>query len=73
MDYIDLSKLTEGMEGARKAVAMAIDRPSVHIDEIVESTSLPVQTVLRELTMLQLEGIVGKTGDKTFTLINTQK
>ena len=73
VDYIDLSKLTEGMEGARKAVAMAIDRPSVHIDEIVESTSLPVQTVLRELTMLQLEGIVGKTGDKTFTLINTQK
>lgn len=68
-EYIDLGKLTEGLEGARRAVALAIDRASVHIDDIVEKTGLPVQTVLRELTMLQLEGLVGKTGDKSFTLI----
>ena len=73
-DYIDLSKLTEGLEGERRAVALAIDGPSVHIDEIVERTALPVHTVLRELTMLQLDGVVEKCGDKTFRMIyNTQK
>lgn len=73
VDYIDLRKQLEGLEGERRAVAEAIDGPAVHIDEIVEKAGLPVQTVLRELTLLQLGGVVEKCGDKTFRLINTQK
>lgn len=51
----------------------ALERPSTHIDDVIERTGLPAQEVLSELTMLQISGLVRQEPGKRFTLNISQK
>ena len=42
--------------------------PSMHIDDLIEATKLDAGTVLSELTMLEIEGMVTQEPGKRFTL-----
>lgn len=67
-DYIDIKKQLEGLSETQMSLISAIDRPSVHVDEIIEKTGLKPAKVLGELTMLQLKGFVKQESGKRFTL-----
>ena len=70
MDYIDVAKLTETLTGDEKAVAEAIGSGSLHVDEIIAKTKLPVHQVLSALTMLEINAIAISDGSKFFRLQN---
>lgn len=73
VEYIDLRKQLEGLTGAQLAIVTALERPSTHIDDVIERTGLPAQEVLSELTMLQISGLVIQEPGKRFTLNISQK
>lgn len=73
VEYIDLRKQLEGLTEAQLAVVTALERPSMHIDDVIERTGLPAQEVLSELTMLQISGLVRQEPGKRFTLNISQK
>lgn len=73
MEYIDLRKQLEGLTEAQLAIVAALERPSTHIDDVIERTGLPAQEVLSELTMLQISGLVRQEPGKRFTLNISQK
>jgi len=58
VDYIDLGKLLELLDGDEKSIVQAIGQGAMHIDEIVLETELVAQRVLASLTMLELNGYV---------------
>lgn len=66
--YIDLKKQLEGLSEAQMSIVSAMDKPSVHVDDIIERTGLSPARVLAELTMLQLKGFVKQESGKRFTL-----
>ena len=45
----------------------AIERPSMHVDEIISACGLPASVVLAELTILQISGAVTQEQGKRFT------
>lgn len=73
VEYIDLRKQLEGLTEAQLAIVTALERPSTHIDDVIEHTGLPAQEVLSELTMLQISGLVRQEPGKRFTLNISQK
>lgn len=73
VEYIDLRKQLEGLSEAQLAIVSAMQRPSTHIDDIIERTGLPAQEVLSELTLLQIGGHVSQEPGKRFTLNIIQK
>ena len=58
-------------EQQRKIVAV-MQRPCMHIDEIIEGTGLSAPDVAAELTVLQIVGIVSQQQGKHFTLCGGQ-
>ena len=46
----------------------AMGKDPVHIDDLIDATGMDAPTVLAELTMLQIEGIVNQEAGKRFTL-----
>ena len=46
----------------------AMDKASMHVDDIIDLSRLPAATVLSELTMLQIKGFVRQEQGKRFTL-----
>ena len=64
----DISELLKDLDETQLALVRAIDGPSVHIDKIAERSGLPMNTVLKELTMLQLMGVVTMVSYKCFAL-----
>lgn len=73
VEYIDLRKQLEGLTEAQLAIVTALERPSTHIDDVIDKTGLPAQEVLLELTMLQIAGLVSQEPGKRFTLNISQK
>lgn len=67
-EYIDLEKQLEGLNERQLTIVACMTGPSVHIDDIIESTGLAAHTVLSELTLLELEGMVTQEPGKRFTL-----
>lgn len=63
-----LSTLTEN----QLKIVGCIDRPSMHVDDIIDLTGLPASVVLSELTILQIKGFVRQEQGKRFTM-NTMK
>ncbi len=55
---IDLSPLLERFSEAGQAVLVSLVGAPKNADEIARAVSLPISRVLRELTMLELEGIL---------------
>lgn len=67
-DYIDLKdRLRDLTENQLKIVAV-MDESAKHVDDIIEAAGLPAPTVLSELTVLQIKGIVSQGKGKRFTL-----
>jgi len=59
-----LSGLTEN----QLKIVSVINKPSMHVDDIIDLSALPASTVLSELTMLQIKGFVTQESGKRFTL-----
>lgn len=59
-----LSGLTEN----QLKIVSVINKPSMHVDDIIDLSALPASTVLSELTMLQIKGFVTQEAGKRFTL-----
>ncbi len=59
-----LSGLTEN----QLKIVSVINKPSMHVDDIIDLSALPASTVLSELTMLQIKGFVIQEAGKRFTL-----
>lgn len=66
--YIDLKKQLENLSPSQLKIVEAMDKPSVHVDDIIERCGLPPAKVLADLTMLQLKGYVIQESGKRFTL-----
>ena len=71
--YQELKKQLEGLTSVQLAIVTALERPSTHIDDVIERTGLPAQEVLSELTMLQICGLVRQEPGKRFALNISQK
>ncbi len=54
---------------AERAVVAALDRPQMHVDEIIASSGLSAAEALSALTLLEIEGIVEQSSGKLFTLL----
>ncbi len=61
---LQLASLTE----QQLRIVGVMDRPSMHVDDIIDLTKLPTSAVLSELTMLQIMGFVVQEPGKRFTL-----
>ena len=67
-DYIDLKKQLEGLSDTQLKIVEVMEKPSMHVDDIIEKSGLSSAKVLAELTMLQLKGCVTQEKGKRFTL-----
>lgn len=67
-EYIDLEKQLEGLSELQLTIVAAMSEPSIHIDDLIEATKLDAGTVLSELTVLEIEGMVTQEPGKRFTL-----
>lgn len=71
--YIDLSKQLEGLTEVQLRIVAAIDRESMHIDDIIRAADLPVYTVLPQLTLLQIKGYLRREPGQRYSLNITKK
>ena len=60
VDYIDLDKIADGLQGNEKTVAETIGTEIRHIDEIIVRSGLPAGQVQTALTMLEIKGIASR-------------
>ena len=71
VEYIDLDKVLSALDGDERAVAEAIGRETLHIDEIIASARLPAQQVLTALTMLEIKGRAARGSGQYYSLTHT--
>ena len=65
--YIDLTEKLEGLPPVQRRIMEALDRPSMHADEIIEATGLSAAEALAALTMLQVAGHVTQDAGRRYT------
>lgn len=68
VEYIDLEKQLDGLSPEQLKIVSAMGKEPVHIDDLIDAAGLDAPTVLAELTMLQIEGVVTQEPGKRFTL-----
>lgn len=68
VEYIDLEKQLDGLTPEQQKIVSAMGTEPIHIDDLIDAAGLDAPTVLAELTMLQIEGIVDQEPGKRFTL-----
>lgn len=56
--YIDLREYLSTLNETQLKIVAAIDREATHIDDVVEKTGLGAATVLTQLTLLTVKGVV---------------
>ena len=59
-----LEKLSE----TQLKIVSVMTKPEMHIDDIIDLSALPASTVLAEMTLLQIKGVVEQKPGKRFTL-----
>lgn len=67
-EYIDLQKQLESLTESQLKIVSVMDKPSVHVDDIIERSGFSPAKVLADLTLLQLKGCVSQEKGKRFTL-----
>lgn len=67
-DYIDLKEQLESLTENQLRIVSAMDEESKHVDDIIDAAGLPAPTVLSELTVLQIKGVVSQGSGKRFSL-----
>lgn len=63
-----LAAQLEGLSEIQLKIVSVMEKPSMHVDDIIDLTQLPASAVLAELTLLQIKGFVAQDGGKRFTL-----
>ena len=66
--YIDLKTALEGLSETQMKIVSVMEKPSMHVDDIIEQSGFSPARTLADLTMLQLKGIVTQEKGKRFTL-----
>lgn len=66
--YIDLKTALEGLSETQIKIVSVMEKPSMHVDDIIEQSGFSPARTLADLTMLQLKGIVTQEKGKRFTL-----
>ena len=64
--YISLSDDPEAFTDDERDILLAIQRRSLTVDDVSETTQIPARRVLSALTMLQLRGLVEERPGKRF-------
>ncbi len=67
-EYIDLKEQLAGLSEQQLKIVAIMDEKEKHVDDIIELSGLSASTVLSELTILQIKGIVSQESGKRFTL-----
>lgn len=67
-EYSDLREQLNTLTENQLKIVSAIERPSTHVDDIIDKSGLPASAVLSELTILQIKGFVSAGSGKRFTL-----
>lgn len=67
-EYSDLREQLSGLTQTQLKIVSAMDKESMHIDDIIEAAALPASAVLSELTILQIKGFVSAEAGKRFSL-----
>lgn len=60
-------QLSQLSENQLKIVAV-MTKPNMHIDDVIDLSGLPAATVLSEMTLMQIKGVVTQESGKRFTL-----
>ncbi len=63
-----LQQQLEGLTENQLKIVSVMNKPSMHVDDIIDLSALPASTVLSEMTMLQIKGFVSQEPGKRFTL-----
>lgn len=64
----NLAGQLDGLSENQLKIVSVMEKPSMHVDDIIDLTQLPASAVLAELTLLQIKGFVAQDGGKRFTL-----
>ena len=72
-DYVDLRQQLSLLSEDQLRIITAMDAGPVHVDDIMERSQLPVAKVLAQLTMLELNGYVGRLPGRLFERKITKK
>ncbi len=64
----NLAAQLSGLTETQLKIVSVMNKPSMHVDDIIDLSALPASTVLSELTMLQIKGFVTQESGKRFTL-----
>lgn len=67
-EYIDLEGQLKELSADQLRIVSVMTMSSMHIDDIIDLTTLPAATVLSGLTLLELSGHVSREKGKRFTL-----
>ena len=68
VEYIGLEKQLDGLTPEQLKIVSAMGKEPIHIDDLIDATGMDAPSVLAELTMLQIDGIVEQEPGKRFTL-----
>jgi DNA processing protein len=71
--YIDFEGLLDTMTENQLKLVSVMDRPHMHVDELIARTGLSAAAVLSELTMLSVRGLVIQGKGKRYTLNMTKR
>lgn len=64
----DVRSCLESLTERQLKLVAVMSKPSMHVDDIIDLSGMPAATVLAEMTMLELSGIVTQEKGKRFTL-----
>ena len=67
-EYSDLREQLSTLTERQLQIVSAMEKPSMHVDDIIDATDLPASAVNSELTILQIKGFVSAEAGKRFTL-----
>jgi DNA processing protein len=65
---IKLSDQLRALTPQQLAIVGVMEKPNMHVDDIIDLSRLPASAVLSELTLLQIKGFVTQSAGKRFTL-----
>ena len=69
--YIDLQERVAALSGEQRRIAEALMAGDADIDELIETTGLAAAKVLAQLTILEIKGIIRRTGGRRVGLIRS--
>lgn len=67
-EYIDLREQLAALSETQLKIVSAMEKEPAHVDDIIEKTQLPAATVLSELTVLEIKGLLTHMSGKRFAL-----